>query len=790
MLLPFHVNINGKGGYNWYIHPNILNQNPVERIRCIKKALKTWTCATGINWQLAGVLSTDVIPPYNLIKMDALPYSVNMRTYPSREICGTDKKDFVVLQDFEIAINDTNSLTWYYDPDNITSRPLSLTLIDFYHDLLHELGHAHNLHHIIQMGVNATSLEHPVTPPNNHRVINPFQTDIDAGQLQMDFSTTQGFASCANEPQVFGAHQPISNLFDIGCNISVPNKVRVVGAVASHYCINTSPKPKISLIIRGGQKPFTVFWKPESGNQVTIDKIMGDTVTIEYFNNPNDTLQTARYKVWVIDNSGNKGRDIDSFNVVIKFRNTNPPVKLLIRDHIIDDGSEPSFNDNPYYVWNSIDLWNRNKDDNGTDHQDPESDSLNYLRVRVRNIGCANFDSSFGRATLKVYRTWRTSGEVWAQDWIDPAEGGELIDSIDLRLYPLASGKDTIIKFSWYVPTLTTEAFDSIVGYHHLCFLARIETDNVSEIKTCPDGGTFANGLCEKSSVKYNVVQNRKIATRNTAVIKRGNGVTLPPNTNDNSRFKSLVYQFISNPDYDTSFRMNLKFRQDFLDSDSFPNVLDYAKIHIELDSLLFAHWVTGGSVGTGFQQSSTLPHRFTITNTSTVNFGNITLPPNTKASAKVELVLDSTLAYVPSAHYAYWLIQEQLNSEGEVIEDRGGVHFSYDVVGWDSEFEFTSQKPPIEGLKNEEQNNIFRLYPNPTTNELTVAIQLAQQDYIAVELYDLSGRKIQDLIPLIKMPKGHFEKSISVSNLSAGFYICRVKTSSQTHHQRLLIVR
>ncbi len=87
-------------------------------------------------------------------------------------------------------------------------------------------------------------------------------------------------------------------------------------------------------------------------------------------------------------------------------------------------------------------------------------------------------------------------------------------------------------------------------------------------------------------------------------------------------------------------------------------------------------------------------------------------------------------------------------------------------------------------------ENNItqnVKIYPNPSTGNVTIDIDQNLEDDISISVLDMSGKTIMDL--------GHFEKQnahhvkVDVSNLQKGIYFITGKSTSQTFTQKLILV-
>jgi hypothetical protein len=85
-------------------------------------------------------------------------------------------------------------------------------------------------------------------------------------------------------------------------------------------------------------------------------------------------------------------------------------VDLWSRDNPFDDGREPSLG----LVWQSPDLWVRNRADGLTGHQDPINHTTNTVYARLRNRGTI----TAAEATVTVY--WHPPSLVIGQSWWRP----------------------------------------------------------------------------------------------------------------------------------------------------------------------------------------------------------------------------------------------------------------------------------------------------------------------------------------------------------------------------------
>ena len=93
----------------------------------------------------------------------------------------------------------------------------------------------------------------------------------------------------------------------------------------------------------------------------------------------------------------------------------------------------------------------------------------------------------------------------------------------------------------------------------------------------------------------------------------------------------------------------------------------------------------------------------------------------------------------------------------------------------------FTGSNAPL----TETDKLTINLYPNPTTADPLVDVQLKGNQSFQVDLFDIAGRQLQTTT-YSDSPSSRV--SVSVKGLTAGLYIVRVKTSSEMVSKRLLV--
>ena len=89
----------------------------------------------------------------------------------------------------------------------------------------------------------------------------------------------------------------------------------------------------------------------------------------------------------------------------------------------------------------------------------------------------------------------------------------------------------------------------------------------------------------------------------------------------------------------------------------------------------------------------------------------------------------------------------------------------------------------------NDEFGAVGELYvsPNPASDEAKLSFTMKDNDDVKMELYDLSGRKIQNVFEGTLM-KGEHQRTVDVSDLAAGMYMLKVQSGSQKISKRLVV--
>ena len=178
------------GGYAWTYNSSFSSNANAKA--SFERAFQNWRCATFINWRInltTSSISASASDNVNIITFNSsLPTGVlgNCGSYWAG--CGSGASMSWYVDEIDIQFDPTpGSSSWQYGPANPTASQY-----DFETVVLHELGHGHQLGHVIN---NSNVMHYAIGPATNKRVLS--STDITAGTAVMTRNTTAG-GTCSN----------------------------------------------------------------------------------------------------------------------------------------------------------------------------------------------------------------------------------------------------------------------------------------------------------------------------------------------------------------------------------------------------------------------------------------------------------------------------------------------------------------------------------------------------------------------------------------------------------------
>ncbi len=188
-----HIDTNGNGGITFEMFIPFFNDTEVPGARAaFERSFNKWICGTGINWEInTSATSTDISDRdgINIIRFDngnelGAGFLGVCENYYSACLQGSNVYWYV--REMDITFNDATN--WYTG----TSVP-ALNQIDFESVALHELGHGHQLEHVINHTDDV--MHYAASPGAFRRVLN---SNNIAGANNVQSRSTS--SSICNEP--------------------------------------------------------------------------------------------------------------------------------------------------------------------------------------------------------------------------------------------------------------------------------------------------------------------------------------------------------------------------------------------------------------------------------------------------------------------------------------------------------------------------------------------------------------------------------------------------------------
>ena len=174
---PRLVNANESGGYTFQFSANMDQNAPAKT--AFTRALNNWSCHTGINWNIGNAIPLTVAAEdnVNLVSFDNsgdLPRGVLARCISRYAGCGNEIADQWRVDEMDVVFN--QATRWNYSLNSPQANQ-----VDFETVTLHEIGHGHQLNHVIKSG---TVMHYAITRGQEGRRLDA-RTDVAGGQFTM-----------------------------------------------------------------------------------------------------------------------------------------------------------------------------------------------------------------------------------------------------------------------------------------------------------------------------------------------------------------------------------------------------------------------------------------------------------------------------------------------------------------------------------------------------------------------------------------------------------------------------
>ena len=182
-----HFDQNLSGGYRWIMQNDFFNdvEHPGAKAS-FERALETWRCTTKINWTISPnptFFDNNANDGTNVVRFDngsELPNGVLATCYSWYEGCGTYPNLNWYVASLDIVFDD--NAPWNFGPDPTTNLQY-----DFQSVALHELGHGHQLGHVVD--TNNDVMHYNISLAEDQRILGPSNITA-ANNVQLRSTTT------------------------------------------------------------------------------------------------------------------------------------------------------------------------------------------------------------------------------------------------------------------------------------------------------------------------------------------------------------------------------------------------------------------------------------------------------------------------------------------------------------------------------------------------------------------------------------------------------------------------
>lgn len=93
-------------------------------------------------------------------------------------------------------------------------------------------------------------------------------------------------------------------------------------------------------------------------------------------------------------------------------------------------------------------------------------------------------------------------------------------------------------------------------------------------------------------------------------------------------------------------------------------------------------------------------------------------------------------------------------------------------------------------GINTEKSIASLSVYPNPTSNEATIAFDTKKQEIISVKMYSIQGKEVASLVEQEIFTEGTHQIKVNTSAIEAGIYFIKVSTKESSSTVRISIVK
>ena len=124
----------------------------------------------------------------------------------------------------------------------------------------------------------------------------------------------------------------------------------------------------------------------------------------------------------------------------------------------------------------------------------------------------------------------------------------------------------------------------------------------------------------------------------------------------------------------------------------------------------------------------------------------------------------------------------------GEGTEDEMFVVFLNFVLYMEGDENIALSNDWENELLGHEFARLYPIYPNPSHEDLTIGFQLTRPANVNLQVYDLSGRLVKQLLREEAYPPGRFQLDAQLLGLAKGTYVVEIEANGVTDSQKLIM--
>lgn len=139
------------------------------------------------------------------------------------------------------------------------------------------------------------------------------------------------------------------------------------------------------------------------------------------------------------------------------------------------------------------------------------------------------------------------------------------------------------------------------------------------------------------------------------------------------------------------------------------------------------------------------------------------------------------------------WPQQEKMGDYFDMVSDNTGAHLAWaNTLNGEQDVYYAHIIPDLVGTRemlHEKAIVSLSAYPNPCTNQTTLAYQMTRPAPVRIQLFDVYGKVVQNVVQQ-EQPAGSHSHVISTEGLAGGVYYCRLQAGFESKTTRLMVVR